>query len=330
MAGLSAGAFEHGDPDALGVAEHDFSTNANACGPCPQARIAVLRADASRYPDPGYAALRERLAKWHDVPPSRIHLAASGSEFIMRMTAVAQRSGGRGVHAPRPGYGDYARAAVAHGMSLVAASEAQLAWHGDPASPTGQTAAPPRLARGAVGVVDMAYAPLRLEGVPASVQGWWQLWTPNKALGLTGVRAAYAVAPPSADESFLQTLHALAPSWPIGAHGVAMLESWTEPQVRQWLDDCLPVLREWKRRQRLLCESLGWRCLHSDASFFCAAPCAEDDLPQLLRQLRAAHGIKLRDAASLGLPGHVRVNVLPPASQDALHLALRSSLVHWR
>ena len=209
------------------------------------------------------------------------------------------------------------------------ASEAHLAWHGDPASPTGQTTTPPELAPGAVGVVDMAYAPLRLEGASSSVPDYWQLWTPNKALGLTGVRAAYAVAPASADEALVQTLSALMPSWSIGAHGVAMLESWTEPEVRQWLHDCLPVLRQWKRRQQLLCESLGWRCLQSDASFFCAEP-RIGNLPELLRQLRTVHGIKLRDTASMGLPGHVRMNVLPPASQDALQRALRAALVHWR
>jgi histidinol-phosphate aminotransferase len=46
-----------------------------------------------------------------------------------------------------------------------------------------------------------------------------------------------------------------------------------------------------------------------------------DDLAALLVSLRA-HGIKLRDAASFGLPGHVRLGVLPPEAQDALHSAL--------
>ena len=49
---------------AQGVPLHDFSTNANACGPCPQAWRAVQAADATRYPDAGYQALRERLARW--------------------------------------------------------------------------------------------------------------------------------------------------------------------------------------------------------------------------------------------------------------------------
>ena len=39
-----------------------------------------------------------------------------------------------------------------------------------------------------------------------------------------------------------------------------------------------------------------------------------------------ADGIKLRDCASFGLPGHLRLGVLPPASQVALerHWPLRA------
>ena len=55
----------HGGPDALGVPVHDFSTNANACGPCPDALDALRRADFARYPDPSYAALRRQLAGFH-------------------------------------------------------------------------------------------------------------------------------------------------------------------------------------------------------------------------------------------------------------------------
>ena len=320
----------HGGPDSLGTPLHDFSTNANACGACPAALAAVARADAAHYPDPSYRELRERLAAFHGVRPAQVHLAASASEFIVRMTAAVARARGQGVHAPQPGYADYARAAQAHGMRRVAPADAQLVWHADPASPTGQSMPAPGLPPGAVGVLDAAYAPLRLSGEAAAgegtaSEGYWQLWTPNKALGLTGVRAAYALAPPAHDESLARTLDALMPSWPIGAHGVALLRSWTEPDVQQWLAGCLPLLRAWKLRQLAMCESLGWRCLPGDASFFCAEPVARPDLPSLLAHLRAAHGIKLRDTTSLGLAGHVRLNVMPPASQDAL----RQALLHW-
>ncbi|HEY0821097.1 MAG TPA: aminotransferase, partial [Rhizobacter sp.] len=102
----------HGGPDAAGVPRWDFSTNANACGPASQALAAVQRADATRYPDPACTALRERLAGVHGVAPGRIVVAGSASEFIFRMSAaVARRWPQAAVHAPNPGYGDYARAA---------------------------------------------------------------------------------------------------------------------------------------------------------------------------------------------------------------------------
>jgi histidinol-phosphate aminotransferase len=74
-------------------------------------------------------------------------------------------------------------------------------------------------------------------------------------------------------------------------------------------------LRAWKAQQRALCESLGWQCLASDANFFCA----RTDAPyaRFAAALRA-EGIKLRDCASFGLPGFVRLGVLPPQSQQAL------------
>jgi histidinol-phosphate/aromatic aminotransferase/cobyric acid decarboxylase-like protein len=52
----------HGGTDALGAPRFDFSTNSNACGPCPQALAAVQQADASRYPDASYVALRAALS----------------------------------------------------------------------------------------------------------------------------------------------------------------------------------------------------------------------------------------------------------------------------
>ena len=42
----------HGGPDALGIPPHDFSTNANACGPCPAVLQALRQAPVHTYPDP--------------------------------------------------------------------------------------------------------------------------------------------------------------------------------------------------------------------------------------------------------------------------------------
>jgi histidinol-phosphate aminotransferase len=202
----------HGGPDAASAARHDFSTNANACGPCPLALAAVHAADAARSPDPASTRLRALLAQFHG------------------------------------------------------------------------------------------------------------LWSPNKALGLTGVRAAYAIAPLDSGAQ-VEALEALAPSWPLGAHGVALLEAWCAAPVQQWLADSRAVLREWKARQEALWRDLGWKVHPGSANFFVVQSAV---LVAALPALRE-RGIQLRDCTSFGLPGHARLAVLAPAAQDALAQEWRAS-----
>ena len=323
----------HGGPDAAGIPVFDFSTNSNACGPCPEALHAVKAADATRYPDPAYTALREALGAFHGVVPGRIVLAASASEFIHRITALAAQQGAVQVAVPPHSYGDYAQAAQVRGLDVLRSggAAAGLQWACEPSSPLGQE--DPALGAWRPGdaaawrVLDCAYVPLRLDpegawtGAPQPYlpSACWQLWTPNKALGLTGVRAAYAIAPPDSEGQALG-LTALASSWPVGAHGVALLQAWTQATVQQWLVHSLRTLGDWKARQQTLCTDLGW-ALHAGslANYFCAQP-ATNTLQSDLAALRAS-GIKLRDATSFGLPGTVRLGVLAPAAQDALQAA---------
>jgi len=316
----------HGGPDALGVPRFDFSTNSNACGPCPIALAAVRLADASHYPDASYAALRAQLAAFHGVEVQRVLLAGSASEFIFRITAWVAQQGGRQVCLPPHSYGDYALAAQAWGLGLTPQpDEAQLVWACEPSSPLGGAHAAWPDVLSAPLVLDRAYEPLRLRGAPtlsaAELERIWQLWTPNKALGLTGVRAAYVIAPLGA-QACVAALERLCPSWPLGAHGVALLQTWVQPEVQSWLAESLQTLNVWKTRQIAILQALGWSCLPSDTPFFCARPAHVPDL----NRLRSA-GIKLRDAASFGLPGHVRLSVQPPAAQDALQMAWQSMAV---
>lgn len=330
----------HGGPDAAGVPQVDFSTNANACGPCPQALATVQAADASHYPDPAYAQLRQALAGHHGVDAWRIVVGGSGSELVFRLTAWAARSGVRAVAVPRYAYSDYAAAAAAHGLERVPPEKAGLVWACDPSSPLGQPEQDVEKLAAHEGIValDLAYEPLRLEGAlglgGASIDRVWQLWTPNKALGLTGVRAAYAVAPVRA-RADAAALEALAPSWVVGTHGVALLMAWCDPQVQQWLQASRDTLRSWKQRQQELLHALGWTCVPSVANFHAwhglrVEPAVTGPDPRhpgldpgSIAALRT-HGIKLRDCASFGLPGHVRLSVQPPAAQDALAAAWKA------
>ncbi|MES2384306.1 MAG: aminotransferase class I/II-fold pyridoxal phosphate-dependent enzyme [Pseudomonadota bacterium] len=318
----------HGGPDHLGTPLHDFSSNSNACGPCPDALAAVQQADARQYPDASYSALRAQLAAFHDVDPHRVLLAGSASEFIFRITALAVQLGASGIWLPPHSYGDYAQAAQAWKLAVTSdPAQAQLRWACDPSSPLGAAHAAlqdlPDPA--AICVLDRAYEPLRLSGAlevsQKVLQQFWQLWTPNKALGLTGVRAAYVIAPLDSEEDVAQ-LERLAPSWVVGAHGVAMLQAWTAPGVQAWLAASLPTLREWKARQIALCEASGWTVLASEANFFVCHGGQSANLMTGLRQ----RGIKLRDCTSFGLPNHFRLSVHTPAAQQALHNALQDIL----
>lgn len=342
----------HGGPDALGVPRWDFSTNANACGPAPMALEQVRQVDARRYPDPGYGALRLQLARLHQVEPDRIVVAASASEFIRRMSlAIALLQPGARVRVPDYAYGEYAAAADALGLhpvreidDLNASDPPWLIWHTEPGSPIGDArAAPPFNPGESVLVVDRAYAPLRLDGeAPPVPEHAWQLWSPNKALGLTGVRGAYAIAPARAPESaaltdwLVERLQVLAPSWPLGAHAVAMLQAWSGDDAQAWVRSSLHVLRSWRRQQIELCEKrLGWTCLTSVTPFHIARwgqwasddeAAADPSHPSLVLPELRALGLKLRDCTSMGLPGWVRLSIQAPPTQHALSLLWRQTV----
>ncbi|WP_302175328.1 aminotransferase class I/II-fold pyridoxal phosphate-dependent enzyme [uncultured Hydrogenophaga sp.] len=325
----------HGGPDGGSPLRWDFSVNANAVGPCPAALVAVRLADRCRYPDPAYAALREALGRFHRVPAGRVVIGGSASELIMRISHCASRRGVRRAWWPPAAYGDYAHAAGVAGLQRTETLEAAgLAWLCEPASPTGRhepgllqlIAGHSGQAGQAWRVLDAAYEPLRLSGAPSLDAGQrshlWQLWTPNKALGLTGVRAAYALAPVGSADA-VQALEAAAPSWVLGAEGVALLSAWTTPAVQRWLAGTLPVLREWKRLQLDWLQARGWHCQPGDTPFLCVQPPRPLDLTGLRR-----HGIGLRDAASLGMPGWYRMAVLPPPALQALDRAVGSPAGH--
>lgn len=321
----------HGGPDAQGPVRWDFSTNANAAGPCPQAVDALARADASRYPDPDSRALRERLASWHGVATWRVLVGASASEFIQRVTAVGARIAAGAVSVPALSYGDYATAAAAWGRRVVLhdrtdehTAAATLRWYGCPGSPMGQDTPPPTEPGSTPTVLDAVYAPLRLHGddpwSSAARDQVFELHSPNKALGLPGVRGAYAIAPRHAAwpvDAWCDALQAAQPSWPLGAHAVALLTCWTEPDTQAWLQASRHHLRAWTASLRQGLDGLGLQPQPSVTPFLCARRPALADAAYL-----RSRGLAVRDTTSFGLPGRMRVSAQPPEALDALLTAL--------
>ncbi|GAA6141282.1 histidinol-phosphate transaminase [Hydrogenophaga sp. 5NK40-0174] len=282
---------------------------------------ALKNLDARAYPDPASARVRHALADLHGVAYERIVVAASGSEAIARITAWVARDGGQSFWAPAHAYGDYRHFSNQWHLTEVEHPEdAELVWWCDPASPTGEmergrqalSASLP----GRVSVLDCAYAPLRLDGEPvpsAQMDKVWQLWSPNKALGQTGVRGAYVIAPEGA-EAMAERLSALAPSWPLGVHGEAMLLQWTRPEVQAWVEASKATLRDWRELLLQHLNMAGWTCLPTNTHFLCAMP-----LRPVNGESAAMAGFRLRDATSFGLPGYWRLSAQPEEAVTALY-----------
>ena len=316
----------HGGTDAGPPPRHDFSTNANALGPNPLL-LDVLRAvDPSGYPDPAYTAVRARLATWHGRAPAEVVVGAGASELIHR----AVRSAGGPVVVHEPTFGEYAYAARVAGVPLRRAGDgagfqrllrgAALAILCVPNSPDGRVddlrrAAAAAREAGCRLLLDLAYHPLA-QRRPAPPPDVWQLWAPNKAHGLTGVRAAYLLAPP-ADAPAL----ARAPSWIVSAHGAAFLAALPEPAAQEWVAGTRATLWGWRDRLAAGLRAAGVAVTTGPANYLLAHV---GDAAATSARLRRA-GIRVRDATSFGLPAALRLSAQPPAAQDALLAALRDA-----
>lgn len=343
---------QHGGPDNGLPIIWDFSSNACSV-PMPLAlQASLLTADRSLYPEPTYAALCEALALWHGVDAARVVPTAGSSEGIRRLTLAVFLAGCRQVYVPQPGYGDYRLAAQALGMAVTPLSQLDdvaedavdvavdgapvLLWLCEPCNPTGQSLPEAfwlklaqRLSARSnwIVAIDRAYEPLRLHGAdpvaPALAARCWQLYSPNKALGLTGVRAGWMLAPEEDVPKLLPALWRLAPSWVLSAEGVSLLRQWPSATVQNWLAQARATLGTWLAQQQAALADRGWLHQASCTNFTVSRhPDLDEAALNELNACLRAQGIKWRDAGNLGLPGWVRWRAHQPVAQAALLQAL--------
>lgn len=333
-------ALVHGGTDSGPPIAADFSTNAHPMGPNPWLDESIRRADRNRYPDPEYAALRESLGLFHGVAPQRVVVGASASELIWRLTRAWAAIARAAVVTSHRTFGEYLRAACAMGLPVRTgargATEAHLLWYCNPDNPSGEirdgaiALALKRLAAAraprAVIVADLAYWPFRqlLTGSQAQqLDAPWsdevvQLWSPNKLHGLTGVRGAYLILPESCAGLSRAQLESVAPSWPLGADGLALLAGHMRREARRFLDDTSPRLREWKLLQDRHLMDAGWKPQVSEMHFGLWLPPVPRAAQRAWHSRLRLSGIKLRDARSFGRPGWVRLVTRAPQQVEEL------------
>jgi histidinol-phosphate aminotransferase len=334
------GELVHGGPDSGPPIAVDFSTNAHPMGPNPWLDEYIRAADRSRYPDPTYTGLREALGEFHGVASERVVIGASSSELIWRLTRAWSVIGRAAVVTSHRTFGEYLRAAQAIGLPVRSAArgktEPHLLWCCNPDNPSGEirdeaiarTLKRLQATRGPRGVIvtDLAYWCFRqlLTGRQTlRLDAPWsnevvQLWSPNKIHGLTGVRGAYLILPESCPLLTRSQLESLAPSWPLGGDGVALLTGLTQREARRFLDETGPKLREWKMLQDRRLVDAGWKPQASEMHFgLWQPPVPPTAQPAWHARLRQS-GIKVRDARSFGRPGWVRLVTRAPQQVEEL------------
>ena len=296
-----------------------------------------------RYPDPLYASLCSALGAFHAVRSDRIVVGASASELIWRLTR-SWIAAGAAILTDNRTFGEYRRAALAVGAQVSAErtawapDTAVLRWCCNPDNPTGAyqdhtceialagmaEALPHDLV-----VADLAYWPFRAilnaeDGCPAVLRSAWadgviQLWSPNKLHGLTGVRGAYLVLPAHPNPRIsAESLKSLAPSWVLGADGVALLQSHLCAEALEFLRDTAPTLRAWKTYQDRRLTQAGWHAESSPVHYGLWRPPVEPSLQVRWHACLREAGIKLRDATSFDRPGWVRLVSRAPQDVERL------------
>ena len=339
------GALDYAELEQLQIkpeAVLDFSVNSNPFGPSPRVREVLATVPLDRYPDREALALRRALAERLDTTPERL-VVGNGTSELLWLTAFAFLRSGDRVVIIGPTFGEYARVAALMGAQLYhwtarpdqnfAVSETEvghtlqttrpkLAFVCNPNNPSGTLIPREVLTNWAVAnpetlfVVDEAYhsfAPGFESMLAAGQENVLVVRSMTKDYALAGLRLGYAAGVPT----LIEALARVRPAWNVNAlalaAGLAALED------DQYQQRCLAALGEAKRALTDGLTELGWAPLPSAVHFFLM----QVGEGAALRRALLQQGILVRDCASFGLPGYVRIATRRPEENARLLEALR-------
>lgn len=315
----------------------DFSANVNPYGPSPTVRAAVARVPLGAYPDRDCLELTAALADFEGVLPQRL-LPGNGASELIWLAALAFVRPGDRVLILGPTFCEYARAAHLLGGCItecrtreaddfappreevvghLEALHPRLVFLCNPNNPTGAALPPETIAGWArqhprsLFVVDESYLPFA-PGLGSartdSRENVLVLRSMTKDFGLAGLRLGYAVG----DERAIGLLRRVQPPWsvnaPAQAAGVAALRD--APHRQRSLNR----IAQAKQDLTAGLARLGLAAVPSSAHFFLVR--VGDGAAFRARLLR--RGIAVRDGASFGLPGHVRIAARRPEENERL------------
>ncbi|MCC6385975.1 MAG: histidinol-phosphate aminotransferase family protein [Dehalococcoidia bacterium] len=325
---------------AAGVTPIDLSASLNPYGPHAAVVEAARTAAVDRYPDPRATPLREAYATRHACSPAEVLAGNGSSELIfLAIAALAGEAPGAGVVIAGPTFGEYAPAAAAIGArvtevrakppafaipvaALLAAIEAArpaVTIVCNPNNPTGQCLSPAQVerltaaARAAGGwlVVDEAYVDFAEDGTSVGpAPGRVVLRTATKLHAIPGLRVGVAFGPAEA----IAAMERRQPPWPVSAPAIAA--SLRALEERAFAAESIAAVRAARAVLEDGLRSLGLEAPPSHANFV-LVPVGDGTA---FRARLLPSGFVVRDCASFGLGGHVRI-AIPRAEQVAPLLA---------
>ena len=319
----------------------DLSVNVNPYGPHPDVVDAVQRAPLDAYPDPAATAVRAALGERWSVVPERVAFGNGASELLWSLAQVLLR-GGRRLLAVEPAFSELRAAAETAGAPVLtwradpaaglvpdlaaigrelARTQAEVLALGTPTSPSGAAVPHEAILRLAFDsprttvLLDESFLSLSDghadldEPLPDNVV---RIRSMTKDHALPGLRIGYLLAPPE----LVRAIDGVRQAWPTGT--LAQAAALAALAHEHFVAECRSRLRSDRRALANALRARGFAPLPSTAPYlaFDAGDAAA------LRRSLLARGVLVRDCASFGLPGHVRVAVRPEPDRARLLAAL--------
>ncbi|MBN1219374.1 MAG: histidinol-phosphate aminotransferase family protein [Anaerolineae bacterium] len=355
------GARDYTELQRLGLAPDDvidFSTNSNPYGPHPAIFQAMGEALADpalvrRYPDRDCLALRAAIAVADKVPQENILPGNGATELIHLIALTFVKPDSRHLILS-PTFGEYSRALHLMGgkvyecrpethhllhldletiTTTIHRVQPDTIWLCNPNNPTGQYWSKAELAqlRAAdpdariLWIIDEAYRHFVDPGARGNDEEQWT-WGENvirlrsltKDHSLAGLRLGYLLAAPK----LVNLLKAAQPPWSVNSlaqmAGVAALQT----ESITWRNFTLTQLRQHALDLWVGLSQLGLP-IHPTSTTF--ALLKVKHAPEFRHHL-LMRGLLVRDCASFGLPGHIRVAAHRPAANERLRATIAELL----
>jgi len=324
----------------------DVSASTNPYGPCPEVARAVRDAAIDRYPDPTGRAARQVLAGWLGVAPDELAVGNGAADLLWTL-ARALPHVGRPALIVEPTFCELRAALVAGDAQVVEwratandgfaldldaiaatarAHDVGLVYLCTPGTPVGSIVPAAAIATWASElprahvICDQSFLSLSDRAADAAIPmppNVVRVRSLTKDLGLPGVRIGYLIAAPAV----VARVEACRPAWTTSAPALAaaIAAPAAAPFVAASRDRLLADRAALDRDLR----DLGLAALPSAAPFLAVAV---PDAPRLRRRLLARHHVLVRDCASFGMPGYLRLAARAAAERARVVSALAEEL----